>query len=134
MDRRAIRTYGPMVTSLEQARYINLATFRKSGVAVETPVWFAEVDGTKYVFSAGNAGKVKRLRNSSRARIAPCDVRGKVLGTWLEATAEIVEGPTEMKRAHAALRQKYGWQMKLADFMSGLSGRRRHRAYIAITS
>ena len=123
-----------MVTSLEQARCLNLATFRKSGVAVETPVWFAEVEGTYYVFSAGNAGKVKRLRNSSRARIAPCDVRGKVLGTWLDAKAVIVEGPTETKRAHAALRQKYGWQMKLADFISRLSGRRRHRAYIAITS
>ena len=95
-------------------------------------MWFAVVDGKYFVFSAGNAGKVKRLRNSSRARIAPCDVRGKVLGTWLDARAEIVEGPTEIKRAHAALRQKYGWQMKLADFMSRLSRRRRHRAYIAI--
>jgi len=121
-----------MVTSLEQARYINLATFRKSGVAVETPVWFAEVDDKYYVFSAGNAGKVKRLRNSSRARIAPCDVRGKVEGPWLEARAILVQDTTEINRAHSALGQKYGWQMRLADFMSGISGRKKQRAYIAI--
>ena len=44
--------------------YINLATFRKSGKAVETPIWFAHAEGSYYAFSAGNAGKVKRLRNS----------------------------------------------------------------------
>jgi hypothetical protein len=122
-----------MTNSLKDARYINLATFRRSGVAVETPVWFAEVDGRYYVFSAGNAGKIKRLRNSSRARIAACDVRGKVLGPWLDAQAVLVLDSTEIQRAHSALVQKYGWQMKLTDFMSGLTGRLRRRAYIAIT-
>jgi PPOX class probable F420-dependent enzyme len=122
-----------MSTSLNDARYINLTTFRKSGVAVETPVWFAEVDGTYYVFSAGNAGKVKRLRNSSRARIARCDMRGNVQGPWLDAKATLILDSTEIKGAHSALVQKYGWQMKLADFMSCLTGRLRRRAYIAIT-
>ena len=50
--------------TLDQAAYFSLATFRKSGVAVETPVWFAGDKQTYYVFSAGQAGKVKRLRNS----------------------------------------------------------------------
>lgn len=122
-----------MIGSLRDARYFNLATFRKSGVAVETPVWFAEVDGTYYVFSAGNAGKVKRLRNSSRARIARCNMRGNVEGPWLDAEAILVLNSMEIKKAHSALRLKYGWQMKLADFMSGLTGRLKHRAYIALT-
>ncbi len=55
-----------MSKKLEDGRYINLATYRRSGVAVETPVWFAKDSGRFYVFSAGNAGKVKRLRSSSR--------------------------------------------------------------------
>lgn len=122
-----------MSITLSEARYLNLATYRKSGRVVETPVWFAAVEGSFYVFSAGNAGKVKRLKNFSRARVAPCDVRGKLLGPWLDANAVIVHDPTEMQRAHTALRKKYGWQMRLADLMSGLSGRKRNRAYIVVT-
>jgi PPOX class probable F420-dependent enzyme len=122
-----------MSLSFADARYLNLATFRKSGVAVETPVWFAELDGRYYVFSAGYAGKVKRLRNFSRSRIAPCDMRGKVLGPWREAESVLVVDPDEIKRAHQALRRKYGWQVVLTDFFSRLSGRIKTRAYIAIS-
>lgn len=117
---------------LEHAGYISLATFRKSGAEVRTPVWFAEQDGTYFVFSAGEAGKVKRLRNSPRARLAPCDVRGKVLGNWYEARAELLTDSQNVTRAHTALRRKYGWQMALLDFFAGLSGRSRRRAYIAL--
>src|SRR5262249_12572995 len=61
---------------LDRHRYLSLATFRSSGAEVRTPVWFASFGGKLYVFSAGDAGKVKRLRRSSRARLAPCDARG----------------------------------------------------------
>ena len=47
---------------LATADYFNLATFRKNGNAVATPVWFAPHGDTFYVFSAGDAGKVKRIR------------------------------------------------------------------------
>jgi PPOX class probable F420-dependent enzyme len=119
--------------SLTRARYINLATFRRSGVAVETPVWFAEIEDRYYVFSAGNAGKVKRLRNSSRARVAPCDMRGKVLGSWQDADAVLIREEETIRKAHRALRRKYGWQMILTDWLSRLTGRFARRAYIAIT-
>jgi PPOX class probable F420-dependent enzyme len=115
------------------SRYMNLSTYRKSGVPVDTPVWFAEESGRLYVFSAGNAGKVKRLRNSSRARIAPCDMRGGLLGEWQEAEAVLVNDPAEIARAHSALRKKYGWQMLLTDFFSRLTGRIHQRAFIAVT-
>ena len=55
---------------LGRHRYMSLATFRKSGAQVATPVWFAPADGKLYVFTAGDSGKVKRLRGSSRARRA----------------------------------------------------------------
>jgi PPOX class probable F420-dependent enzyme len=122
-----------MPKKLEDSRYINLSTYRRSGVAVETPVWFAEDGGRLYVFSAGNAGKVKRLRNSSRARIAACDMRGGLEGDWQDADAVIVKDPAEIDRAHSALRRKYGWQLTLTDFLSRLSGRIHHRAFIAVT-
>jgi hypothetical protein len=119
--------------ALDREAYISLATFRRDGRAVETPVWFALHDGSLWVFSAGDAGKVKRLRNGSRIRVAPCTVRGGVTGDWIDGAGRIVEDPAEIEAAYAALRAKYGWQMRLTDFLSGLSGRRSRRAVLALT-
>ncbi len=118
---------------LANARYFNLATFRKSGTAVSTPVWFAPVADTFYVFSAGHAGKVKRLRASSRARVAPCDVRGNLLGAWTDATARLVSDPGEIETAHRSLLRKYGWIMAIGDFFARLTGRYGRRQFIAVT-
>ncbi len=119
------------------ASYVSLATFRKSGAAVRTPVWMAPAtspDGRAcfYVFSAGRAGKVKRLRRSSRAEVAVCDVRGGVSGSWYPAQAVLVADAAEIERALAALRRKYGWQMWLADAGAKLTGRFSQRAYIRV--
>lgn len=125
-----------MGSSLDDARYFNLATFRKNGSAVETPVWFApladDAPGVYCVFSAGDAGKVKRLRRDQTARVAACDVRGKLQGQWLQARAELIEG-ADADAALEALRRKYGWQMRLADVLARLAGRFHRRAYIRVT-
>ena len=113
-------------------RYLSLATYRASGVAVATPVWFAGMGGTLYVFTADGSGKVKRLRRSGRARVAPCDARGNVSGPWQDGTARLVTDPALIRRAESALGRKYGWQKRLLDLGSRLSGRIRHRAWIAI--
>ncbi len=113
------------------ARYLNLATFRKSGKEVRTPLWFAPMDGACYMFTAGDSGKVKRLRNSSRGRIAPCSTFGKPRGEWREARVSFLEpGCPEQQRAHQALRRRYGWQMKLLDLGSRLAGRFSARAWL----
>lgn len=118
--------------ALTDERYLNLATFRRTGAAVETPVWFAALDGKLYVFSAADAGKVKRLRNSPRARVAACDLRGRLRGDWLDASARIVTDSATIERALAALHAKYGLQMRLADFFSRLTGRIDRRAWLEI--
>ena len=120
------------IATLDRQRYLSLATFRRSGAEVRTPVWFAAVGGKIYVFTAGESGKVKRLRLSSRARVAPSDMRGHVRDEWCAATARIVTEPRVIERAHAALRAKYGWQMWIGDLFSRLTGRIRHRAWIEI--
>jgi uncharacterized protein len=122
----------PDIAAFDQHRYLSLATFRRSGVEVRTPVWFAAAAGKLHVFSAGESGKVKRLRNSAQARIAPCDMRGKLRSPWSDAVARVVTEPALIERAHAALRAKYGWQMALTDLFSGLTGRARRRAWIEI--
>jgi PPOX class probable F420-dependent enzyme len=120
------------IAALDRQRYVALATFRRSGAEVRTPVWFAATDGKLYVFSAGDAGKVKRLRHSSRARIAPCDARGNVRGEWWDAQARVVIEPRVIERAHAAMRAKYGWQAQVGDLFSRLTGRLPRRAWIEI--
>lgn len=118
---------------LEAERYLSLATFRRDGREVATPIWFADDGGALVAFTLGDSGKVKRLRNSPRARFAACDARGRVHGPWLDATAEIVTDPAAVARALARLHAKYGWQMALADFFSRLSGRYSKRAYLRVT-
>ena len=117
---------------LEGERYLSLATFRRDGREVATPIWFANEGGSLVAFSAGDAGKVKRLRNSPRARVAACDARGRITGPWHEARAEIVNDSAAIARGLAALRAKYGWMMLLADFFSRLTGRYQRRAYLRI--
>lgn len=120
------------VATLDRHRYIALATFRRSGAEVRTPVWFAAVEGKLYVFTAGDSGKVKRLRHSPRARVAPSGVRGHVRGAWSAAAARLVTDSGVIDRAHAALRAKYGVQMWLGDLFSRLTGRAARRAWIEI--
>lgn len=121
-----------MSIPLHRARYVSLATFRKSGEAVATPVWAAFDNDEFLIFSAGDAGKVKRLRNGSRARLAVCDARGKLLGDYHDATAEILSHPGDTRRALRLLRRKYGWQMTVADVLAKLMGRFHKRAYIRV--
>ncbi len=117
---------------LGAAPYISLATFRKSGARIATPVWAVPMDGCLYVFSAGDAGKVKRLRNSSQAQVATCTFNGKLTGEWHGAVAELISDEMEVAGAHKALREKYGMSMAVADFFARLTGRFARRAYIRI--
>lgn len=119
--------------ALNDAKYFSLATFRKNGKEVATPVWFAGAGNAFYVFSAGNAGKVKRIRAGSRARVAACDARGKVLGEWQDAAARLVTDSAEIGVAYGALRKKYGFLMAVTDFFAKLNGRYERRQLIAVS-
>ena len=117
---------------LARERYVSLATFRRDGAEVRTPIWFALAGDGLWVVTAGDSGKVKRLRRDSRVRVAPCDVRGIVHGPWREGTARIVQDPLEIADAHAMLRAKYGWQVTLLDLFSCLSGRAKRRVWLEV--
>jgi PPOX class probable F420-dependent enzyme len=117
------------LTPFAHQKYLNLKTSRKAGVPVATPVWFAEAHGTLYIYSLANAGKVKRIRNNPKVRIAPCNVRGHPTGDWVDATARVLDAQGAA-RGHQLLNQKYGWLKRLGDVFSRL--RRRQRVVIAI--
>jgi len=110
-----------------KAKYFSLETFRKTGVGVRTPVWFAE-DTTQqprtvlYVYTLPDSGKAKRIRNNPKVRIAPCTMRGEVRGAWVDARARICDG-AEVEKGQELLNQKYGLMKRLGDFFSRLRGR-----------
>ncbi|MBV9258268.1 MAG: PPOX class F420-dependent oxidoreductase [Ktedonobacteraceae bacterium] len=98
---------------LLKENYASLTTFRKSGVGVATPTWFAESNGIIYIYTDADSGKVKRIRNSGRVTLATCTAIGKVTGEAIEGKARIVGDQQEIERAEAALMKKYGLQRRL---------------------
>lgn len=117
---------------LEGGNYISFSTRKKTGDFVTTPVWFAPQGGSYYLFSAGDAGKVKRLRNFSESRIAACTMSGTVTGEWMNTRAYLLESPEDKDTALKALRRKYGWQMAIGDCFARITGRMQRRAYIRV--
>ncbi len=118
----------------DRLRYCSLATKKMSGTWVWTAVWFAPGHAAHeyYIFSAANAGKVKRLRNFADIQVAPCTSTGKITGQSSSGLGRLVDDPDECEQAYRALRSKYGWQMGLLDFFSRLSGRIHRRQVISI--
>jgi uncharacterized protein len=115
--------------SLQGQKYINLETFRKNGQGVRTPVWFAgePEQGPPeklYAYSTDNSGKAKRVRNNPRVRVAPCDVRGNLLGDGIEARAEMVTG-AEAEHGMKLLNKKYFPWRQLLGFFSTFSRHKR---------
>ena len=113
-------------------KYLNFETFKKTGEGVKTPVWFAadpsasldSNDAKLYVYTIGVSGKVKRVRNNPRVKIAPCDMRGRVLGEWMNAHAKIVTGP-EAEHGMRLLNKKYVPWKQLLDFFATFRQRER---------
>jgi hypothetical protein len=118
--------------TLDRHHYISLVTFRRSGKAVTTPVWFAKHGEKFYVFTAAGSGKVKRLRNDRRIRAAPCGPRGRLRGEWIEGQGCRIEDPAIERAAYAVLLAKYGWQMRVLNFFSRLSGRIEERVILEL--
>lgn len=120
-------------------QYISLETFKKSGQGIRTPIWFAadpaapldSPSAKLYVYTIDDTGKVKRIRNNAKVRVAPCDMRGKLLGDWADARAAIVVGD-EAALGTRLLNKKYFPLKQLLAFFAAFS--RRKRVIIAIQS
>ena len=121
-------------TTMENARYIALTTYRRDGREVTTPVWAAALDGRIYVVTSENTGKVRRVRASGRVRFAPCNANGRrILGGWQEGTGRIIQDEERRRQALAALQRKYGWQLSVATLISRLRGLERQRVVLEVS-
>jgi uncharacterized protein len=92
---------------LSSEKYLLLTTFRKDGRAVSTPLWVVP-DGNGLAFwTPDGTGKVKRIRNSGRVTVQPCDVRGNPHGEVVEGQARIGDQADRL-RIGQGLKKKYG--------------------------
>jgi uncharacterized protein len=131
---RSLANEQSTVSSFEHLRghkYCVLVTYRRTGEAVPTPVWFGLADGSVYVRSGADAAKVRRIRNDPRARVAPCTARGKPLGPPAEGRARVLDQHDDAARAEAALEANYGLGRKMYERAGDALGT--HAVYLEIT-
>ena len=118
----------PNLAQFDGQNYISLETFKKNGQGVKTPVWFVLHEKAFYVYTEADSWKVKRIRNNPRVRVAVCNMRGRIKGPWLDATASRVEGD-ERLAADKLLDRKY-FLKKIFNFLTRIN--RHQRAMIKI--
>jgi PPOX class probable F420-dependent enzyme len=122
---------GDPLAGLDNYKFINLVTYRRSGVAVPTPVWFKVAGDHIYVQTSIVAGKIKRIAHTARVTLWPSDVRGNALAGSFEATARLIEDPAAQERAEQLLQQKYG--DKRTIFLQQIGVKKAGRVYLEIT-
>ena len=110
-----MRPTDPAFAALGDERFVSLTTFRRSGKRVSTPVWTGR-DGDALVVTTPEAsGKVKRLRNSPRVELRPCDRMGRVKDCVepVAGRAEILTDEGSRERLTGVIRRKYGLEYRV---------------------
>lgn len=110
------------VERLARGKYLSLTTFKKDGTAVATPVWVARDGEHLVVITDAGSGKAKRIRNSGRVEIAPCDVRGRVTGASIAGQAQLTDS-SGTARIESQIKRKYGLQYTAIGLMEKLRRR-----------
>ncbi len=108
----------------EKQKYMNIETYRKSGIGVRTPVWFVQEGDVLYARTIADSGKVKRIRNNGRINIAPCKMDGALLGEWIPAFAQEVSDPEVDLKVDKLLDKKYGLIKKMFSLRGNSSGQK----------
>ena len=104
---------------LKGHKYALLVTYRRSGEAVPTPVWFGvDEAGLFYCRTGRLAAKVKRIRNNPSVKVAPCTVRGVPRGAFAPGTARVVDA-TGQEHAEKAIQANYGTFRKIYEGSAG---------------
>ena len=110
--------------AISDEKYVLLTTFRKSGDAVSSPVWIAQLaDGGAGFTTDLDVGKVKRIRHTPRVTLQPCSATGKVKpgAEIVEATAAVMLG-ADAEPIKKAIHSKY-WLMAVLINVPAMFGR-----------
>jgi PPOX class probable F420-dependent enzyme len=118
----------PDLKQFEKQQYLNIETFKKNGIGVKTPVWFAQEAGALYIWTDSSSGKSKRIRNNAGVNIAPSKVDGTVTGNWIAALAMLDGSAAALRYIKSLMSRKYGVLFTLFELM----GRLRKSQYVVI--
>lgn len=102
------------LSDLEGHKYCLLVTYRMTGTPVATPVWFGTANEKLYVQTGADDGKVKRIRNNSHVRIAPCSARGRPLHPPFPGHARVL-APSEEADADRCIQANYGLARRIYE-------------------
>jgi uncharacterized protein len=112
------------INQLSRQQYLNIETFRKTGVGVKTPVWFVQDGDTIFVRTVADSGKVKRIRNNGQVKIAPCKQDGTPVGDWMPAMAREIKDSEIDRKVDRMLDKKYGLMKKMFALASAMQKRK----------
>ena len=96
------------IEDLAHASYVSIESYRRDGRGVRTPVSVVAIDQNLYCWTFGNSGKVKRIRNNARVKLAKCDAKGNSQGDWIGAHAHIIDDRGEAKAISRRATKKHG--------------------------
>lgn len=114
--------------ALASAKYVALTTFRRTGVPVTTPVWFApSLDAPEMfaVITVDDSGKTKRLAHTGTVDLQACDTRGRVApGTPVfTGTARVARDAAGIASVRRSIVAKYGLLARLFDLTDKIGSR-----------
>jgi PPOX class probable F420-dependent enzyme len=104
-----------------KAEYVLLTTFTKDGKPKPTAIWVAPIGDRVVAITQGTSWKVKRIRNTPRVTIAPCDRSGKPKGEAVEAVAAVLDKSANAA-TYDAIGKRYGLIGKTFNVFSKLRG------------
>ena len=111
---------GDKLSQFAGKKYISIETYRKTGDPVRTPVWFVEENGELFVRTDSDTGKMKRIRNNPRVRVAVCNIRGNIKGSWVEGEAQTTDMESS-DHIFSLLKKKYGTLYRIVRFTERFS-------------
>jgi PPOX class probable F420-dependent enzyme len=114
-----------------KSEYILLTTFTKDGRPKPTAIWAVPKGDGLIAITQEKSWKVKRIRNTARVTIAPCDRGGKPKGEAVDAVASILDKSAN-GATYDALGRRYGLLGKTFNVFSKLRGGMKNNVTIEI--
>jgi PPOX class probable F420-dependent enzyme len=116
-----------------KSEYILLTTFTKDGRPKPTAIWAAPDGDRLVVITQETSWKVKRIRNTPRVTIAPCDRTGNLKGETVDATAAILDKSANAA-TYDAIGKRYGVVGKVFNVFSKLRGGMKNNVTIELAA
>ena len=98
-------------SDLKNEGTISLTTYYTNGKGVATPVGYSKRDNKIFVNTRALSYKIKRLRKNPKARIALCNMRGKVKSPFIDVQVRILEhGQDDEAKEVMRYDSKFSWR------------------------